>query len=106
MGFLYKLLPYVHYETNTICSDPFVEPEEIRFLNIKEIATLQNIDEKSASKTLDKLRKVGVIAVTIRQDDKRDRLFTLNPYLFYRQKGQPDKTLRGLFKASPYSNEK
>lgn len=40
LGFLYKLLPYVHYDTNMICADPFTEPENIQFLNKSQIALL------------------------------------------------------------------
>jgi hypothetical protein len=103
LGFLYKLLPYVHYDTNMICADPFTEPEKIQFLNKTQIALLVDMDEKKASKLLGKLRKIGVVAETIRQDDRRDRIFTLNPYVFYRKKGRPDDTLRGLFAATPYN---
>ncbi|MED4228671.1 hypothetical protein [Neobacillus cucumis] len=102
LGFLYKLLPYVHYDTNMICANPFTEPENIQFLNKTHIAILVGMDEKKTSKQLDRLRKVGVIAETIRQDDKRDRIFTLNPYVFYRKRGKPDDTLRGLFASTPY----
>ncbi|MDQ6598077.1 hypothetical protein [Bacillus salipaludis] len=102
LGFLYKLLPFVHYDTNMICADPVTEPENIQFLNKTQIALLVGMEEKKASKILDKLRKIGVIAETIRQDDKRDRIFTLNPYIFYRKKGRPDHTLRGLFASTPY----
>lgn len=103
LGFLYKLLPYVHYDTNMICADPFTEPENIQFLNKTQIALLVGMDEKKTSKLLDKLRKIGIVAETIRQDDKRDRIFTLNPYVFYRKKGKPDCTLRSLFAAAPYN---
>ncbi len=102
LGFLYKLLPHVHYDTNMICADPFAEPEKIQFLNKTQIALLVDMDEKKTSKQLDKLRKIGVVVETIRQDDRRDRIFTLNPYVFYRKKGRTDDTLRGLFASTPY----
>lgn len=102
LGFLYKLLPFVHYDTNMICADPFTEPENIQFLNKAQIALLVGMDEKKASKLLGNLRKIGVIAETIRQDDKRDRIFSLNPHVFYRKKGYPDDTLRGLFASPPF----
>jgi hypothetical protein len=106
LGFLYKLLPYVHFETNMICADPFTAPEDIQFLNKSQIAELVEMEEKKTSKMLDKLRKSGVIAETIRGEDKRVRLFTLNPYVFYRRKGQPDDTLRNMFASTPYSPKK
>jgi hypothetical protein len=86
-----------------ICAEPFTEPEKIQFLNKTQIAILVGMDEKKTSKMLDKLRKIGVVAETIRQDDKRDHIFTLNPYIFYRKKAYPDDTLRGLFASTPYN---
>ncbi|MFB9762484.1 hypothetical protein [Ectobacillus funiculus] len=102
LGFLYKLLPFVHYETNMICADPFSAPEQIQFLNKTQISRLVEMEEKKASRTIDKLRRAGVLAETTRQDDKRDKIYTLNPYIFFRKSGKPDDTLRGLFASTPY----
>src|SRR5690606_32536787 len=36
LGFVYKLLPHVHFATNMICADPFEpDPTKIRFLNVR-----------------------------------------------------------------------
>ncbi|MCM2531939.1 hypothetical protein NDK43_05470 [Neobacillus pocheonensis] len=50
LGFLYKLLLYVHYDTNMICASPLVEPEQIQFLNKSMIAEWVDMEEKKASK--------------------------------------------------------
>ena len=106
LGFLYKLLPYVHYETNMVCINPHeVDPTKIEFLNIKAIAQLVDMEEKKVSKLLTKLRK-GLIVAEVRRQDKKNIFFVLNPYIFYRKSGKPDDTLRGMFAASPYTSKK
>lgn len=103
IGFLYKLLPYVHYETNMICINPHeIDSKEIQYLNIENIAQITEIHQKKISILLRSLRKSGVIAETI-LEDKRHTFITLNPYIFYRKSGQPDNTLKGMFAASPYA---
>ncbi|MBU8768767.1 replication/maintenance protein RepL [Cytobacillus oceanisediminis] len=106
LGFLYKLLPYVHFETNMICINPFEkEPQKVEFLNVKGIAEVTGLHEDNISLLLTSLRKGRIIVETIRED-KRNKYFTLNPYIFYRKSGQPDNTLKGLFASSPYSPKK
>ncbi|MEI4622137.1 hypothetical protein KFD70_19165 [Bacillus pfraonensis] len=106
IGFLYKLLPYVHYETNMVCINPHeVDPTKIEFLNIKAIAQLVDMEEKKVSTLLTKLRK-GLIVAEVRRQDKKNIFFVLNPYIFYRKSGKPDDTLRGMFAASPYTSKK
>jgi DNA-binding transcriptional regulator YhcF (GntR family) len=103
LGFVYKLLPNVHYETNIICADPFVEnAADIRFLNEKQIAELVGMSESKTKETLARLRKAGVVGEWINGEDKREVLTVLNPYVFYRKKGQPDKTLQALFAAKRF----
>jgi hypothetical protein len=100
-GFLYRLLPYVHYDTNIICEDPFVEtPSEIRFLNEKQIGELIGMSDSKTKALLSKLRKATAIGEFIRQEgDSRDKLTVLNPYVFYRKNGKPDGTLAAMFGA-------
>lgn len=97
LGFVYKLLPYVHYETNMVCADPFVAPHEIRFLSDKEIGKVVGMSETKTKETLRRLRKSGIIGEWINANDRREKLTVLNPYVFYRKQGEPDATLRALF---------
>jgi len=104
LGALYKLLPYVHYETNIICADPFEEvPANIRFLNKKEIAKIMGVHEKKALQIIRSLRRAGAVAETDRySDDLRVKFLTLNPYIFFRQSGQPNASLQATFLAEEY----
>lgn len=101
LGFLYKLLPNVHYNTNIICADPFEDrSEDIRFLNEKGIGELLGMSESKTKEMLAKLRKAGAIGEFIRSEaDQREKLTVMNPYIFYRKNGKPDATLSALFSA-------
>ncbi|SEP17561.1 hypothetical protein, partial [Paenibacillus sp. OV219] len=53
LGYLYRLLPYIHLETNMLCWNPFeTDPSEIRAMNKREIAVTLDIDEKTAYRLL------------------------------------------------------
>jgi DNA-binding MarR family transcriptional regulator len=99
LGALYKLLPYIHYETNMVCADPFeVDPAEIRFLNAKQIAGIIGLDDKKTLHILKALKKAEVMAETTRYSkDARVKFITLNPTIFTRQSGQPDASLMAMF---------
>lgn len=106
LGFVYKLLPNVHYETNVICADPFAEnPTDIRFLNEKQIGDLVGMSESKTKETLARLRKAGIVGEWRQGEDSREKLTVLNPYVFYRKNGEPDKTLQALFAAYRYEGE-
>jgi DNA-binding MarR family transcriptional regulator len=106
MGVLYKLLPYVHYETNLICEDPFeLDPTKVRFLNASQIAEKGGISRQKVAEVIKALDKAGAIAQVHRKlfkqlgGDKREVLVILNPYIFYRKQGKPDALLMQIFKA-------
>jgi hypothetical protein len=106
MGVLYKLLPYVHYETNLICEDPFeLDPANVRFLNANQIAEKGGISRQKVAEVIKALDKAGAIAQVQRKlfkqlgGDKREALVILNPYIFYRKQGKPDALLMQIFKA-------
>lgn len=106
MGVLYKLLPYVHYETNLICEDPFeLDPTKVRFLNASQIAEKGGVSRQKVSEVIKALDKAGAIAQVQRklfkqlEGDKREALVILNPYIFYRKQGKPDALLMQIFKA-------
>ncbi|WP_193224704.1 replication/maintenance protein RepL [Bacillus sp. B1-b2] len=103
LGFLYKLLPYVHLETNMICINPFErDPMKIQYLNIQTIAEITGIHKNKIQTLIRGLRKGGIIRESI-GEDKRHTFITLNPYIFYRKSGQPDNTLKSMFASSPFS---
>ncbi|WP_103110263.1 hypothetical protein [Brevibacillus reuszeri] len=103
LGILYKLLPYVHLDTNVICSDPFAEnPEDVRYLNEKHIAGVLDMSADKTRAAMKRLRKAGVTGEWTKEYDDRETLTVLNPYVFYRKSGEPDGTLRTLFAAQRF----
>lgn len=103
LGVLYKLLPYVHLDTNVICSDPFAEnPEDVRYLNEKQIAEILGMSADKTRAAMKRLRKAGVTGEWAKEYDDRETLTVLNPYVFYRKSGEPDGTLRTLFAAQRF----
>ncbi len=100
LGFLYKLLPYIHYDTNLVCENPFVPADKISYLNEKQIAEKIGMSLSKTKDAMDRLRKAGAIGEFIRREgDRRDKLTVLNPFVFYRKREQPDASLVAMFSA-------
>jgi len=98
LGIIYRMLPLVHYATNTLCTNPGeLVPERIKSLNRKELAEAIGISVGEISRRLPTLTVDGeyVIAkVSIGGTES----YMFNPWIFYRKMTQPDETLRGIFR--------
>jgi hypothetical protein len=98
LGFIYKLLPYVHLETNTICANPYEKNvEAIGPLAKSEIAALTGVSEKTVFSYLRSM-KLGDEFVFAEIRRGNERYYKLNPFIFYRKQGRPDATLREIFR--------
>lgn len=106
MGVIYKLLPYVHYDTNLICANPFEEyPANVRYLNKTEIAKIVGISRQKIEETLRNLVKAGAVVTVQRKarvvptcdGDGRDTLVILNPDLISRKRGEHGPLIQQLF---------
>ncbi|XEC93390.1 hypothetical protein AB6A23_18735 [Paenibacillus tarimensis] len=97
LGFIYKLLPYVHYETNQICLNPHEpDPELIEALNQDGIARITGVIPKTTYSRLRRLKLDGMY-VFAEVTRGRDRIYKMNPCIFYRQDGEPDVSLQADF---------
>lgn len=97
LGFLYKLLPFIHYETNTICKNPYeVDVGKIVYSPKKEIAEITGENEKTVYNRLRRM-KIGKEFVFAEVRSGRERFYKVNPFIFYRKSGEPDATLREIF---------
>jgi len=97
LGFVYKLLPYVHYETNTICANPFEnELADVKRLTHGELAALTGVSEKTVYNYLRSM-KFGDEFVFAEVAVGREKFYKINPFIFYRKNGEPDATLREMF---------
>lgn len=106
MGFIYKLMPYVHYETNLICANPFEEaPQDVRYLNKRQIGETVGMSRNKVDDTLRSLKKAGALVTVERRamdlddadNDGRDTLVILNPRMFSRLRGEHDKAILQFF---------
>jgi len=105
-GFVYSLLPFVHYESNVICADPFeANPENVRYLSEKQIAEKLQMDYREARRILKRLRDAR-IATSTNIGDQRESLTQMNPFVFFRQAGYPSAALATPFLAEQYGGEK
>ncbi|WP_338461578.1 hypothetical protein V5G20_17835 [Brevibacillus borstelensis] len=97
LGFIYKLLPFVHLETNTICANPYEkEVEQTIPMSKADIAVLAGVDEKTVYRKLRKL-KFGDQCVFAEVTHGNAKYYKINPFVFYRKNGVPDPTLREMF---------
>jgi len=98
LGFIYKLLPYIHLETNTVCANPYEKKVEgIRQLSKADIAELTGVNEKTVYTYLRRM-KLGDEFVFAEIRRGNTRYYKLNPFIFYRKQGEPDATLREMFR--------
>jgi len=104
-GFVYSLLPFVHYDSNVICADPFEpDPEKVRYLSEKQIAEMLRMDYRETRRILKRLRDVR-IATSTNIGDQRENLTQMNPFVFFRQAGYPNAALATPFLAEQYGEK-
>lgn len=98
LGFIYKLLPFIHYETNTVCTNPFEQNvDNIAQLSKHDIANLTGVSEKTVYSYLRRM-KLGDEFVFAEIQRGKTKYYKLNPFIFYRKDGDPDATLREMFR--------
>jgi hypothetical protein len=97
LGFVYKLLPYVHYETNVLCKNPHEkEIHLIKAFNKRDIAEMVGVDERSVYNKIRKLL-LGEMYVFAEVRKGNEKLYKVNPFIFYRKSGSPDRSLLADF---------
>lgn len=101
IGLIYRMLPFVHYETNALCENPFeTNPDKIRWFTRKTLAEAIGVSPSEISRRLPKMTFDGeyVIAQVIVGGK---RVYMFNPWVFYRKNSEPDKTLQAVFNVKP-----
>jgi CRP-like cAMP-binding protein len=97
LGFIYKLLPFVHYETNTICHNPFeAEPQRIMKMSQQDIADVTGTDRITVNRKMKRLT-LGDEYLFAEVNVGKTKCYMLNPFVFYRKNGKPDATLQTIF---------
>lgn len=101
LGFLYKILPFFHYDTCILSHNPNEKDErKIRYMNRNELSTAINYDVDNITSLVKKLEEKGLIMST---RSFGNILYYVHPDLMYRQANDGDiekfNTLRKMFKA-------
>lgn len=98
IGLIYRMLPFVHMETNALCENPFEhDPTRISWFNRKELAEAIGVNPDTLGRRLPKMTFDGEYVVARIKVGAEPERYTFNPSVFYRQNKAPDATLRSLF---------
>lgn len=98
IGLIYRMLPFVHMDTNALCANPFEkEPRKISWFSRKELAEAIGVDAATLGRRLPNMKFDGEYVIArIRVGNEPER-YTFNPSVFYRLSSEPDATLQALF---------
>ena len=97
MGFLYLILPYINYENNVLCSNPFeTDGGNIEALSVADICKITGLDKKNVQGKINNLKWDGMTVFAKVLKGRKTHL-KVNPFVFYRKDGEPDKSLQADF---------
>ncbi|WP_255290315.1 hypothetical protein [Bacillus cereus] len=100
LGIMYRLAPYIHYETNILCTDPSeVDITKAKPLSQTEIMIITGLKERAVRNKLQKMQFNGM-RVFVEEQNGRNKHYKLNPLLLYRKDGSSDQSEIGVFKLS------
>ncbi|MGL6105528.1 hypothetical protein [Romboutsia sp.] len=91
LAYVFRLIPKIHYDTNTICHNP---SEEIPIhLNLTEISEFLGVRQDNSSKLMKELTKFYIFKndikynllayITVTKDGATKGYFAVNPYILY-----------------------
>ncbi|SET42051.1 hypothetical protein SAMN05216389_1115 [Oceanobacillus limi] len=97
IGLMYRMLPYVHYDLNALCDNPYEDdPNKIRWFNRKSLAEAIGVDPATLGRRLPKM-KFGDEYVIARIKVGGKEKYTFNPNVFYRKDTKPSDDLIAMF---------
>lgn len=98
IGLIYRMLPYVHMETNALCGNPFAtDPKSISWFNRKDLAEAIGVDPDTLGRRLPKMSFDGEYVIARIKLGNEPERYTFNPSVFYRQNKEPEQTLQSMF---------
>jgi hypothetical protein len=101
IGLIYRMLPFIHYETNALCENPFeANPAFIRWFNRKTLAEAIGVSPGEISRRLPKMTFDGEYVIA-QVNVGGKRMYMFNPWVFYRKNSEPDTTLQAVFNVKP-----
>lgn len=101
IGLIYRMLPYVHYDTNALCENPYeVNATNIRWFTRKSLAEAIGVSPGEISRRLPRMTFDGEYVIAQVTVGGR-KMYMFNPWVFYRKNGAPDSTLQAVFNVKP-----
>ncbi|WP_257475090.1 hypothetical protein [Bacillus sp. MCCB 382] len=98
IGLIYRMLPFVHYDTNALCANPFeANPSMIRWFSRKELADAIGVEPATLGRRLPNMKFDGEYVVARIKVGSEPERYTFNPSVFYRRSVAPDNTLQAMF---------
>ncbi|MCG7383388.1 hypothetical protein [Paenibacillus sp. ACRRY] len=98
LGLIYRMLQFVHFESNALCANPFERDARcIRWFNVKQLAEAIGVHEKTLSKRLPAINVGGVPIVARVKVQGEAGKFVFNPFVFYRSTKEPSALLIAMF---------
>ncbi|KGP71511.1 hypothetical protein [Pontibacillus yanchengensis] len=106
IGFIYKTIPYIHYESNMLTVTPNEkELSEIKFLTINGLAKLLGLSRVDTTNKLGSIVWNGqYVFARTKVGAMKELSVKVNPYVLYRQSGDPTGAIGAEFVATPYIN--
>lgn len=97
LGFIYMMLPYIHYDLNVLCSNPFEKDAlNIEPLSLTDLSEITGLDKKNIQNKINNLKWDGMtVFAKLIKGNKRH--LKINPFVFYRKDGSPDESLKADF---------
>ncbi|CAM3803124.1 hypothetical protein [Alkalicoccus chagannorensis] len=94
VGMVYKLLPYVHLKTNTICKNPYEEDvRKTQAFNQMELSRLVGMKDQARLRNKMMRLKIGDEYVFGEIKTGHGTFYRINPAIFYRKRGNPPEAL-------------
>lgn len=97
IGLVYRMLPFVHYETNVLCANPHeTNPNMLNFLDRAGLAEVLGISPTEVSRRIKNITFDGKFVIAQIKVGKATK-FMVNPWVIYRKNSEPDATLQTIF---------
>ncbi|WP_269409619.1 hypothetical protein [Lentibacillus daqui] len=106
LGIIYKLIPFIHYNSNLLCSNPHEKDDNnVNVLSKSQIASLLGISRQKFDQVIKELTLQGVVAEVKRKatfapnarGDGREIVILINPSIATRLRGDPGSTIKQIF---------
>ena len=100
LGLIYRMLPYVHYESNALCKNPHEEdPNKVEWFTVQELAEAIGVTRETLTRRIPKMTFAGQYVIARTKVGREPAKLSFNPYVLYRRDNTPDIHLRTVFQS-------